>query len=108
MPSAALGGWRSLLIPHAPSHLGDETELRPFVLLSQWIADDVRCEATLGRDGQAFEVDVLTCLLDPSDQLVYVLEVRPLGGYNAEDHPFVVRNVCERLERTGPLVVVLE
>src|SRR5580704_567555 len=95
----------------APDLLGgldDEAELGHLLVVGQRVALGGRGEAALAGQADLVQRHVLGGFVDAALEVVLGLQLRALGGDQAEDDHLAGRDEAQRLEAAGALVVVLQ
>src|SRR5690348_9665401 len=96
------------LAPDLVGGLDDQAELGYLLVVGQRVALGGGGEAALPGQAELVQGDELGGLVDTALEVVLGLQLGALGGDQAEDDHLALGNEAERLEATGPFVVVLE
>ncbi len=85
-----------------------EIYLRPLSILCELIAYLAGSESALRAETQSVEWYILLCLVDAAYHLFLVFQYRRFGRYLSEYDLLVFRNILQRFETAGALVVVFQ
>src|SRR5207247_9920321 len=103
------GGWaRGRSAPRVGRRVDDGLEVRLLLVGGDRVALHRRGEAALPAEAELLPRDVPGGLLDPPLEVVLLFQRSALGGHEAENDHLSLRHEAQRLERTGPRVVVLQ
>src|SRR5262249_39830826 len=98
---------RSRSVPHRARGLEDHLELAPLDVLAYRCRSHA-AEAALRAERKLLERQIAARLVDPAAQQILRLDLRALGGDEAEHRDLALGDVAQRLEAAGAVAVVFE
>ncbi len=96
------------LFPNALGNTLDQRDLCPLLVLGQLVANLAAGKATLRRQIQVLERNILCSLVNTLDDGVLVLKLSGLGGHQAQHDLLARGNVPQRLKTTGARRIELQ
>ena len=97
-----------VLSPYFLGNLLHMVYLSPLLRFSELVAYLAGSESALRAETQSVEWYILLCLVDAAYHLFLVFQYRRFGRYLSEYDLLVFRNILQRFETAGALVVVFQ